>query len=114
VSVVDILDTNEYAHDPRQDFLNWAILDTGSFDYVADAWGADAWGADSWGATYGAAAAWYQGRYAARVGLFDMPSQPTIAWCLDCLCCNSRSSLQKWRSGTCYGTSAASKVLVIA
>ncbi len=66
VSVVDIFDTNKYAHDPRQDFLNWAILDTGSFDYAADAWGA----------TYGAAAEWYQGRYAARVGVFDMPSVP--------------------------------------
>ena len=62
IAVVDIFDTNKYAHDPRVDFLNWAILDLGSFDYAADAWGA----------TYGAAAEWYQGRYAARVGVFDM------------------------------------------
>ncbi len=66
LSVVDIFDTNKYAHDPRQDFLNWAILDAGAFDYAADAWGS----------TYGAAAEWYQGRYAARVGVFDMPSVP--------------------------------------
>lgn len=65
-SVVDIFDTNKYAHDPRNDFLNWAILDIGAFDYAADAWGV----------TYGAAAEWYEGRYAARVGLFDMPAEP--------------------------------------
>jgi high affinity Mn2+ porin len=66
VSVVDIFDTNKYAHDPRNDFLNWAIIDAGSFDYAADAWGT----------TYGAAAEWYQGRYAARVGLFDLSNVP--------------------------------------
>src|SRR3984957_4201689 len=38
-SVGDLFDTNQYAHDPRGDFLNWAAIDTGSFDYAADAWG---------------------------------------------------------------------------
>jgi len=66
ISVVDIFDTNKYAHDPRVDFLNWAIIDLASFDYAADAWGS----------TYGAAAEWYQGRFAARVGAFDMSSVP--------------------------------------
>ena len=28
-----------YAHDPRGDFLNWSVVDAGSFDYAADAWG---------------------------------------------------------------------------
>ena len=37
--VGDVFDTNPYAHDPRGDFLNWAVVDTGSFDYAADAWG---------------------------------------------------------------------------
>src|SRR5579864_8949402 len=32
-SVTDVFDTNKYAHDPRNDFLNWALIDTGSFDY---------------------------------------------------------------------------------
>ncbi|HEY1413087.1 MAG TPA: carbohydrate porin, partial [Rhodopila sp.] len=31
-SVVDIFDNNKYAHDPRNDFLNWSIVDMGSFD----------------------------------------------------------------------------------
>jgi high affinity Mn2+ porin len=37
--VPDVFDTNTYAHDPRQDFLNWSLIDTGTFDYAADAWG---------------------------------------------------------------------------
>ena len=47
-SVVDIFDTNIYAHDPRNDFLNWSIMDQGAFDYAANAWGY----------TYGGAAEW--------------------------------------------------------
>jgi high affinity Mn2+ porin len=66
IAVVDIFDTNKYAHDPRNDFLNWSVLDIGTFDYAADAWGA----------TYGAAAEWYQDRWAARFGLFDLSVVP--------------------------------------
>ena len=35
-SIVDIFDTNTYAHDPRNDFLNWSIIDQGAFDYAAN------------------------------------------------------------------------------
>ena len=69
LSVVDIFDTNKYAHDPRTDFLNWAIVDTGTFDYAADAWGY----------TYGAAAEWYQGDWAVRAGVFDLSIVPNSA-----------------------------------
>jgi high affinity Mn2+ porin len=65
-SVVDIFDTNQYAHDPRGDFLNWSVIDAGSFDYAADAWGF----------TYGAAAEWYQDWWTIRSGLFDMSKVP--------------------------------------
>lgn len=65
-SVVDIFDANLYAHDPRSDFLNWAAIDTGSFDYAADAWGY----------TVGAAAEWYHGAWALRAGLFDLSNVP--------------------------------------
>ena len=64
--MVDIFDTNKYAHDPRNDFLNWSIIDMGTFDYAADAWGF----------TYGAAAEWYQDWWTARVGLFDLSVTP--------------------------------------
>ncbi len=66
MSVVDIFDTNKYAHDSKNDFLNWAIVDTGTFDYAADAWGY----------TYGAAAEWYQGPWTLRAGLFDLSGVP--------------------------------------
>jgi high affinity Mn2+ porin len=38
MGVGDVFDTNAYAHDPRGDFLNWSLVDTGSFDYAANAW----------------------------------------------------------------------------
>ena len=65
-SVVDIFDTNKYAHDPRADFLNWSIIETGTYDYAAD----------PWGYTYGAAAEWYQGDWTSRFGLFDLSVVP--------------------------------------
>src|SRR5262249_100419 len=65
-AAVDIFDTNKYAHDPRADFFNWAIIDTGTFDYAADAWAF----------TYGLAAEWYRGPWAFRLGLFDLPIVP--------------------------------------
>ncbi len=66
VSVGDIFDTNRYAHDPRSDFMNWSIVDTGTFDYAADAWAY----------TVGAAAEWYQGPWTLRAGLFDLSIAP--------------------------------------
>lgn len=65
-SVVDVFDTNSYAHDPRGDFLNWTLIDTGAFDYAANAWGF----------TFGGAAEWYQGPWTMRVGLFNLSKQP--------------------------------------
>ena len=65
-SVVDIFDTNKYAHDPRNDFFNWSIIDLGTFDYAAEAWGY----------TYGAAVEWYQDWWTIRVGLFDLSAMP--------------------------------------
>jgi len=65
-SVVDIFDTNAYAHDPRSDFLNWSVIDAGAFDYAADAWGY----------TYGAAAEWSRSWWTLRAGLFEMSPVP--------------------------------------
>ncbi|HEY4444573.1 MAG TPA: carbohydrate porin [Steroidobacteraceae bacterium] len=64
--VTDVFDTNQYAHDPRSDFLNWASVDAGTFDYAADAWGY----------TVGAALEWYQGAWTLRTGLFDLSAVP--------------------------------------
>lgn len=65
-SVTDIFDNNTYAHDPRSDFLNWSIIDAGSFDYAADAWGF----------TNGMTIEWNQGSWTWRGGLFQMSEVP--------------------------------------
>jgi high affinity Mn2+ porin len=65
-SLGDVFDTNQYAHDPRSDFLNWAAIDAGTFDYAADAWGY----------TAGAAIEWYQGVWTLRAGFFDLSTIP--------------------------------------
>jgi len=67
-SVVDIFDTNTYAHDPSQDFLNWALIDSGTFDYAAD----------SWGYSYGIASEWTQSWWTLRAGLFDLSKVPNL------------------------------------
>lgn len=64
--VTDVFDTNRYAHDPRKDFMNWSLIDTGTFDYAADAWGY----------TYGAAIEWYKDCWTIRGGLFDLSKVP--------------------------------------
>ena len=64
--VGDVFDTNQYAHDPRFDFLNWAAIDAGTFDYAADAWGY----------TVGVAVEWYQGAWTLRGGAFDLSTVP--------------------------------------
>lgn len=62
----DIFDTNSYAHDPTADFLNWAVIDAGAFDFAADAWGY----------SYGAAVEWWQSWWTLRAGLFDLSRVP--------------------------------------
>ena len=65
-AVGDVFDINQYAHDPRADFLNWAAVDAGSFDYAADAWGY----------TVGGAVERYWGSWALRFGVFDLSDIP--------------------------------------
>ena len=66
IGVGDVFDTNKFAHDPRGDFLNWSLADTGSYDYAANAWGY----------SYGVAAEWYHGAWTARAGLFNLSRVP--------------------------------------
>ncbi len=65
-SVVDIFDTNSYAHDPRADFLNWSVVESGAFDYAAD----------SWGFTWGGAIEWTQSWWTLRGGFFALSDAP--------------------------------------
>ncbi len=65
-SVVDIFDTNSYAHDPRADFMNWSIVESGAFDYAADAWGF----------AKGVSLEWTQSWWTLRSGFFDLSTIP--------------------------------------
>ncbi len=65
-AVTDIFDTNQYANNAKGDFLNWSLINAGTFDYAGDAWGF----------TYGAAVEWYQGRWTLRAGVFDLSATP--------------------------------------
>ena len=67
--VPDIFDTNTYAHDPKNDFINWAVVESGAFDY----------GAEQWGFTYGGAVEWTQNWWTLRGGFFNMSRNPNAA-----------------------------------
>jgi high affinity Mn2+ porin len=66
MGIPDIFDTNKYANNPKIDFLNWSLINAGTFDYAGD----------GWGYTYGGAAEWYQGRWTLRAGVFDLSAMP--------------------------------------
>ena len=65
-AISDIFDTNKYANNSKTDFLNWALVNAGTFDYAGD----------GWGYTYGAAGEWYQGDWTVRGGVFDLSATP--------------------------------------
>jgi high affinity Mn2+ porin len=65
-AITDLFDTNKYANNGKTDFLNWSLVNAGTFDYAGD----------GWGYTYGAAAEWYQGRFTLRGGAFDLSATP--------------------------------------
>ena len=66
LSVLDVFDANQFAHDPRSQFLNWTVMTHGAYDFAADARGY------TWGA-----AVEYQGNgWALRAGRFIQPKEP--------------------------------------
>ena len=69
-SVVDLFDDNRYAHDTRNGFLNWSVVDMGAFDYAAN----------SWGYTEGATLEWKQDWWTARTGAFQLSNVPNSEW----------------------------------
>ena len=63
VSATDIFDVMDYSHDARTQFMNWASLTYGAWDYPADARGY----------TWGAAAEYISPAYQVRAGRFLVP-----------------------------------------
>ncbi len=61
-SAFDIFDDNRYAHDPRTQFLNWALVAGSATDFAADARGY----------TNGVALEWENGVYAVRGAAFQV------------------------------------------
>jgi high affinity Mn2+ porin len=66
LSVLDIFDDNAFSHDPRTQFLNWALMTHGAFDYAADARGY------SWGF----ALEYFFDEWVVRAGRFLQPREP--------------------------------------
>ncbi len=62
----DIFDDNDYAHDPRNDFLNWSIWESAAWDFPAD----------SRGYTYGLVLELNQPNWALRGGWMLEPKIP--------------------------------------
>ena len=62
-SASDYFDDNTYSHDPRTQFLNWSLWESGAWDYPAD----------SKGYTYGLALEFNQKSWALRYGAMSMP-----------------------------------------
>jgi high affinity Mn2+ porin len=63
VAALDFFDANRYSHDPRTQFMNWALMADGAWDYPAD----------TRGYTWGAAVELIDPEWALRYGLFAMP-----------------------------------------
>jgi len=62
LAVWDFFDTNAFAHEPRLQFLNYALVGAGAFDFASDAAGY----------TQGFVAEWENGVWAARFGGFQV------------------------------------------
>jgi hypothetical protein len=65
LAVTDIFDDNAYSHDPRTQFMNWAFMTHGAWDYAADARGY----------TWGVAGEWYHDEWVLRLGRFMQPQE---------------------------------------
>ena len=75
LAVSDLFDNNALAHDARTQFLNWALLTHGAYDFAAD----------SRGYSVGAALAYDDDAWSVRAGRFAMPSESnglTLDWAL--------------------------------
>jgi hypothetical protein len=65
-SLLDVFDDNNYAKDPRTQFMNWGNWTYAAYDYSADARGY------GWGAVL----EWYHGDWAIRGGRMNTPQTP--------------------------------------
>jgi hypothetical protein len=64
LAVSDYFDVNRYANSTHTNFLNWALINNGAYDYAAD----------TRGYTRGVVAEWVHPAWALRFGSFQMPT----------------------------------------
>lgn len=64
LGATDVFDLNSYANNTRTQFMNWALLNNGAYDYAAD----------TRGYTRGIAVEWINPDFALRLGSFQMPT----------------------------------------
>ena len=81
-AVGDYFDNNAYAHDPRADFLNWALWSSAAYDFPANLPGF----------TRGAVVELNRKDWALRAGVFQVPSGPNR----DVLIFNTGGSVVEW------------------
>jgi high affinity Mn2+ porin len=96
-AVGDIFDANSYAHDPRADFLNWALWSAAAYDFPADLPGF----------TRGAVAELNRENWAVRAGVFQVPNAPNG----DVLKFNTGGALVEFESRyTIYGKPGKARI----
>ncbi|MFL6796933.1 MAG: carbohydrate porin [Xanthobacteraceae bacterium] len=81
-AVSDMFDANTYAHDPRADFMNWAIWSAAAYDFPADLPGF----------TRGAVVELNRKAWALRVGVFQVPEHQNS----DVLVFNTGGAVIEW------------------
>jgi high affinity Mn2+ porin len=67
-STLDYFDTNAYSHDPRTQFLNWAIATAGAYDYAAN----------SRGLTFGLVGEYFTNDWQIRAARLALPPSPNV------------------------------------
>ena len=65
LSLGDLMDENNYANDPRTQFMNWALMTAGAYDYAADVRGY----------TFGIAAEYVSDKFKAKAATVLLPKE---------------------------------------
>ncbi len=81
-AVGDFFDANAYAHDPRADFMNWALWSSAAYDFPANLPGM----------TRGAVVELNRKDWALRAGYFQVPEEPNS----DVLIFNTGGAVVEW------------------
>ena len=92
-SIADFFDNNSYAHDPRSQFMNWALMSTGAWDYPAN----------TRGYTWNVVAEYVREKYAIRAATSLVPTTangPDLNWQWSG---NNSNTLELEKSTTFFG-----------